>query len=108
MDRKNNLIRQLREFAEDISKDYPLEKMILFGSQATGKVTKNSDVDLLLVSKKFQQKKRLDRSPPLYLRWNLHYPVDFICLTPEEFEKKKKQISLVRQAVKEGIEITAS
>lgn len=34
-------------------------------------------------------------------------PVDLepLCYTPEEFEKKKKQIGIVSEAVKEGIEI---
>jgi hypothetical protein len=106
MDRKKHLIKQLKEFAEEISSDYPLKKMILFGSQATGKAGKHSDVDLLIVSETFRRKRKLRRSPPLYLKWNLDYPVDFLCLTPEEFNRRKKCIGLVREAVKEGIEIT--
>jgi hypothetical protein len=31
--------------------------------------------------------------------------MDILCYTPEEFEKKKKQIGIVRTAVEEGIEI---
>jgi hypothetical protein len=31
--------------------------------------------------------------------------VDFICYTPEEFEKLKKEVSIVSEAFKEGIEI---
>ncbi|MBI2112193.1 nucleotidyltransferase domain-containing protein [Candidatus Woesearchaeota archaeon] len=98
-------MKDLIKFADDISVEYPLNKMILFGSQATGKVHRDSDVDLILVSKTFQKKRRLARSPPLYLRWTLDYPVDFLCYTPEEFERKKKQIGIVKQAVKEGIQI---
>jgi hypothetical protein len=30
---------------------------------------------------------------------------DFICYTPEEFEKLKKEVSIVSEALKEGIEI---
>jgi len=58
-----------------------------------------------MVSKKFIGKRRLTRSPPLYLKWNLNYPVDFICLTPAEFNKKKNQLGIVRKAVQEGIKI---
>ncbi len=105
MDKKGTLVEQLQAFAKEISNDYPIKKMILFGSQATGKAGKHSDVDLIIVSGTFAQKRRLVRSPPLYLKWNLNYPVEFICLTPEEFEKKKKQAGIVQQAVKEGIEI---
>jgi len=33
------------------------------------------------------------------------YPVDFLCYTPEEFEKLRKRISIVSVALKTGIEI---
>ncbi len=29
----------------------------------------------------------------------------FLCYTPEEFEEKRKEISIVRQAIKEGVVI---
>ena len=107
MGHKGALVKELQHFAGRISKEYPLKKMILFGSQVTGKAGRDSDVDLILVSEKFRKQGILKRSPPLYLQWDLDYPVDFLCYTPEEFLKKKKQISIVQQAVKEGIEITA-
>jgi uncharacterized protein len=105
MVKKGDLTKQLEGFRKDISKEYPIKKMILFGSRASGKITRHSDIDLILVSPKFRGRKRLDRSPPLYLKWDLHYPVDLICLTPEEFSRKKKQIGIIKQAVEEGIEI---
>ena len=107
MGKNKNIKNELKDFLQEISTDYSVEKLILFGSRVKGKVTSHSDVDLIIVSNKFKNKKRLDRSPPLYLRWHLKYPVDFLCYTPEEFERKKKQIGIVQQAVKEGIEITA-
>ena len=100
-----SLIKELKNFHKEISVDYPIKKMILFGSRAKGRERENSDVDLLLVSKKFLGKRRLKRSPDLYLRWNLDYPVDFVCLTPKEFENKKKEIGIVQEAVKDGVEI---
>ena len=72
---------------------------------ATGKTHKWSDVDLVVVSKKFRRKGIMDRASNLYIEWNLDYPVDFLCYTPEEFDKLNKQITIVREAVKEGIEI---
>ena len=108
MGTKKALLKDLQIFVKRISKEYPLQKVILFGSQATGKTHKNSDVDLILVSKKFEGISRLDRSPDLYLQWDLDYPVDFLCYTPKEFNKKKKQISIVQKAVHEGIEVYAA
>ena len=107
MGKKKSLVLKLQQFAQKISKDYPLQKMILFGSQATGKTHQDSDVDLIIVSKKFEGIERLDRAPDLYLRWNLNYPVDILCYTPQEFNRKKKFLGIVQQAVEEGIEIKA-
>ena len=108
MGKKESLVRQLRAFAREIAPDYLLQKMILFGSQATGKPHKDSDVDLIIVSTKFSGVPRVERSPDLYLRWELDYPVDFLCYTPEEFKRKKKQIGIVQKAVEEGVEVYAS
>ncbi len=99
--KKSKLIDQLREF----KKQNKIEKMYLFGSMASGKLHKDSDVDLILVSKRFKGKGIFKRAPTLHMRWNLKYPVDMLCYTPEEFNKLKKQITIVRGAVKEGIKI---
>lgn len=105
MDRKAALIKALKGFAEEVSSDIPIDKMYLFGSRATGKVKRSSDVDLLLVSKRFIGKRRLERAPQLYMKWNLDYPVDFVCLTPKEFQEKKNEVGIVQEAVKKGIKI---
>lgn len=79
--------------------------MILFGSRARGKVHRYSDVDLLIVSEKFRRKDVIDRAYPLYLEWDLDYPVDFLCYTPEEFRRLSRRVSIVREALREGIAI---
>lgn len=102
---KTSLVKALEKFAQEVSLEIPIDKMYLFGSRATGKTRKDSDGDLLLVSKGFIGKRRLRRAPQLYLKWDMSYPVDFLCLTPDEFNKKKKEIGVVREAVKEGIKV---
>lgn len=99
--KKSEIINKLKEF----KKQNKIDKMYLFGSMATGRTHKYSDVDLLVVSKHFRRKSILQRSPKLYMKWNLEYPVDFLCYSPEEFNKLKRQITIVRQAVKTGIRI---
>ena len=105
MDKKAALVKALKGFAKEVSNDIPLDKMYLFGSRATGKVKKSSDIDLLLVSKGFIGKRRLQRAPQLYLKWDLDYPVDFVCLTPKEFREGKNGVGVVQEAVKKGIKI---
>ena len=106
MDRKKiEIITLLKKFFIKAEKIVRIEKAILFGSQATGKNTKDSDIDIMIISKDFKNKKSYKRAPQFYLLWDLPYDGDIICLTPEEFEKKKKQIGAVKTAVEEGIEI---
>ena len=81
-------------------------RVILFGSRAKKTAKKNSDYDFLLVSPKFKKMEWEERSVKAYrLKRNIPAAMDIICLTPKEFEEKKKQIGIVQEAVKEGIEV---
>ena len=105
MDRKKSIIKNLKIFKLNLNKEVPIEKMIFFGSRTKGKYNRDSDIDLILVSNKFKNKRFRFRPLGFHNYWNLDYPVDFLCYTPEEFNKLKKQITIVREAVREGIEI---
>ena len=102
MGRKKHL-DLLREFKEKLSKKMPVKKMILFGSRASGKPHRWSDFDLIIVSEKFKEEDTLRRAIGFYKYWNLDYPVDFLCYTPEEFDKLKNQVTILREAVKTGV-----
>ena len=98
-------IVELKDFKQKICQKYAIKEMILFGSQVTGEADENSDIDLIVVGDEFKGKSPLKRSFKLYLEWTLDYPVDFLCYTPEEFEEKRKEISIVRHAIREGVVI---
>ena len=83
----------------------PIDRMILFGSRAGGEFSAHSDVDLLIVSPDFKGIKSYKRPISFYKYWEIDLPFEFICLTPDEFEEKSQQITIIREAVKEGIEI---
>jgi len=102
---KRKYINNLKEFKRNLSKKIDINKIILFGSRAYGKPNRWSDFDLMIISKNFRRKKFRYRSLGFYKYWNLDYPVDFICYTPEEFNRLKKQITIVKEAVENGIEI---
>lgn len=104
MGRKKH-IDQLKEFKKEVEKRIKIQKMILFGSRAYGKPKKYSDFDILIVSSDFKGKDSLVRGRELYKSWNINSPVDFICYTPEEFKKLKKQPTIAQVAAKEGKEI---
>lgn len=82
---------RLRKIGQRIKKEYHAERVILFGSYATGKATEDSDVDLFIIAptkERFFDRmatvKRLLRD----LRNGL--PVAPIVLTARELEKREK------------------
>ncbi len=102
---KKDLILELRKFKKKIESKYHLQKMILFGSRAEEKNQRDSDVDLIIVSKDYEGIKSFKRSPPLYAEWEIDLPVDFVCYTPEEYKKLSKMITIARESKRKGIEI---
>lgn len=102
---KKQLIQKIKKFKE--TKGF--EKMYLFGSYARGTFTKDSDVDIIIADKRFRGKTPAQRSKGLWIDWHtrqkIRKPVDFICFSPEEFEREKKKVSIVSEAVREGIEL---
>src|SRR3989344_1083294 len=100
---KEKDLKVVKNFKEKLKKKIPLDKVILFGSRANGKTHEWSDFDIIVVSDSFKTGKRYERVPAMYDYWNEDYPVDFICLTKKEFEKLKKRITIVKEALETGI-----
>lgn len=105
---KNELITKLKEFKQQIIKKYGVKKIILFGSYSKETTNEESDVDLIIVGD-FEDKSNLKRAPIFYREWhlvqNIDLPVDIICYTSEEFDRLKTQITIVKEAIEEGMEI---
>lgn len=97
----------MKRLRDRIEARLPLEKVILFGSRARGDARPDSDVDLILVSPAFEGKSVSERAAGLYRAWDVDIPVDFLCYTPEEFERLRRRIGLVQTALDEGFEIAA-
>ena len=104
MDRKKYL-NYIKKFKKNLNKDIPTDRIILFGSRAYGKPHRWSDFDLIIVSKKFRKLDFIKRGSRMYKYWDIDYPVDFLCYTPEEFSKLRRQITIVKEAVEKGINI---
>ena len=104
MDRKR--IEVIMPYLKKVRKEFKPDRIILFGSRARGDFKKDSDYDILIVAKKFKGINGYDRSVAAYhLKRNIPVAIDIICLTPAEFEKKRKEIGIVQEAVKEGVKL---
>ena len=104
MDRKE-IVKLLSSFKSKVNKKFPVTKMIFFGSRTGKRFHKDSDIDLIIVSPKFRGLNFFKRGSNMYKFWDYDIPVDFLCYTPEEFEKRRKQVSIVNEAEKKGIAI---
>ena len=102
---KEKVIRELKAFKKRLNSKIKVDQIILFGSIAAGTAGKDSDIDVMIVSPSFNKLNFVQRSARMYQVWTLHEPVDFFCLTPEEFDAKKHRATLVREAVREGVVI---
>ncbi len=100
-------IKLAKDFKKKAARKYGIKKIILFGSQVTGKTREGSDIDLLIVSDSF--KKRASFMSKLFAEWHIvqkkDFPVDFLPYKTKEFENMRKGVTIVHQVVEEGIEI---
>lgn len=81
---------QIRRIGERIKKEYHAERVILFGSYATGDATEDSDIDLFIIAptkEPFFQRMATVRRLIRDLRKGL--PVAPIVLTAKELEKRQ-------------------
>jgi len=68
-------------------KPYRPEKIFLFGSSASGKSKKDSDIDLLIIKK--TTKPHFKRIPEARLRlWEINKAFDILVMTPEDIKKR--------------------
>jgi predicted nucleotidyltransferase len=108
---KNKAIAAVRYFEERLkAKNVRISKIILFGSQARGKASRGSDIDIVVVSRDFGKKdiyKRLEliKDAEIATIKKFMIPLDVIMMTPEEF---KSGSSLVSEFAKQGMVLTAA
>lgn len=74
-------------------KELKVSRIIVFGSQAKGTATEESDIDIVVVSEDFKRKnifKRADMTKDAEIRTIRKFmvPLDIITMTPEEYENK--------------------
>ena len=69
--------------------EFPLQKLILFGSQATGRADDKSDVDLLVISH-FHGKRRQVMVEMNRIMDHIEQAIDLLILTPDEFDCEKE------------------
>ena len=80
--RKEALEKELDRIVATLIEKYKPEKIILFGSLATGKIQEWSDIDLLII--KETSTRRVYRRAEALKEIERNVPIDVIILTPDE------------------------
>jgi|SRR3989344_3426203 len=99
---------EVKKMLKKIAEKFKPEKIYLFGSRAVGKAKKDSDWDFIIVSKKFRTLDGYNRAVRVYKLSKGEFAFDVLCFTPEEFEQKKKEPSLISAAVEQNALIEIS
>lgn len=79
-------MRSIRDFSRRIAAEFGPERIVLFGSYASGKPTPDSDVDLFIVMP--FEGKPVNKSVEMRLKLRPSFPVDLIVRTPEAVQQR--------------------
>jgi len=86
--------KQINEVVEMIASKFKPEKIILFGSYASGTPTEESDLDLLVI-KDSDVPSRLQNREVRKVTSGLKIPIDVIVKTKNDFEKYKDIVGTI-------------
>ena len=114
MDEATDTLQQLaerdpviREFVENklsiLRGQWNPVHVILFGSRSRGITTEGSDLDLIVVSRRFDGIPWPNRAALVLQAIYPRQSADVLCYTPEEFEQKRREAGIVATACEEGI-----
>jgi predicted nucleotidyltransferase len=92
-------INQIKKFGRQIGEQFGAERVILFGSYAQGKVTADSDVDLLVIGP--FKGRGVDKSVEIRMKLRPQFPVDILIRTPEKVNQRLKMGDCFMQEILE-------
>ena len=96
------LERFKREVLPKIIAELKPEKILLFGSRIKGTADENSDIDVIVVPNAFANIPFIERMSLILKMIRFPKHIDFICYSPEEFERIKNKSSVLMDALETG------
>ncbi len=91
----------IREFSRRLAAEFHPERIVLFGSYASGTPTSDSDVDLLVVMP--FEGRSVNQSVEMRVRLRPEFPVDLIVRTPQAVKQRLEMgDSFMRDVLRDG------
>jgi predicted nucleotidyltransferase len=92
---------EIEGFGQRIGREFGADRVILFGSHARGKVSEDSDVDLLIIGP--FDGRSVDRSVEIRMKLRPRFPVDLLVRTAEKVRDRIRMgDEFLREIVEEG------
>lgn len=102
MDEKKEIITKLQKCSERMADETGIDKVILFGSYVKGDITRDSDIDLLVIGRK----KDRDLRTKIAIRFHRalpEKPMDVLLKTKKEIDKRLEiGDSFIRRIMEKG------
>ena len=91
---KNTLLKILSRFKQALeNENIHVQKMVLYGSWAKKSQREDSDIDVVVISKDFENKKYWERIDLLSNAiYDVFAPIEAVAFTPNEWNKKESFI----------------
>lgn len=103
VDADEKVARFRREVLPRLVERFHPSTVLVFGSRARGDALKHSDLDVLIVAEAFRGMPWLDRPVRVAVDCDIRFGVELLCYTPEEYERKRQELGIVRTATLEGV-----
>jgi uncharacterized protein len=78
---------EIRAYVKRLAQEFNPERVVLFGSYARGKPTRDSDVDLLVIMN-HHKRKNIEQAIDIDRRVDYSFPLDLLVRTPREVKRR--------------------
>ena len=100
--------RHLKQFHRDvlpqIVRIFSPEKVLVFGSRVRGTATEDSDIDVIVIAESFREIPFVNRSAKVMKSVRFEKHIDYLCYTPDEYERLKDRSGILRDATSYAVE----
>ena len=88
-----------QQILPQIVKEYRPKRILLFGSRIKRTSNMNSDLDVLIISDLFINIPFISRMSHILKKFKFTKHIDYLCYTPEEFDRIKDKSSILIDAL---------
>ncbi|RJP79691.1 MAG: nucleotidyltransferase [Candidatus Zixiibacteriota bacterium] len=95
-----------REALPRLIREFQPQRILFFGSRVLGTSRPESDLDVIVVSDRFQGIPFLRRMPMVLQAVPFEKHVDYLCYTPAEFVVIQDESAVVMEAMEHALEVS--